>query len=82
MKQIITKEQQKEIVELCASGHSESIIGFGGDLYRQGLKQGSIYSLIGVGAMYFLLTAVEYVIKKTNRIKKGDLTRSPSLLYF
>lgn len=64
MKQIITKEQQKEIVELCASGHSESIINFGGDLYREGLIKGGICSLIGVGAMYSLLSAVEYVIKK------------------
>ena len=47
MSKLITKEQEREIEQL-AIEHSDALIAFGVDLYRQGMFKGGVIVLAGI----------------------------------
>lgn len=70
MKKIITKDQQREIVEL-AKDHSDAIIAAMADMYRQGCIKGAIYGAIGVFSGYLIFKVSNY-IKDNIHQKKSE----------
>lgn len=66
MKNLITKEQRDEIVHLANAGHSGALVAFGGDLYREGLKDG-----IAIGVWCISMSIMTYkALKGLRDIKK------------
>lgn len=47
MSKLITNEQKREIEQLAVE-HSDALIAFGADLYRQGMIKGGVITLAGV----------------------------------
>lgn len=62
MKEITTELQKKEI-EALAENHSEALVAYGGDMYRQGLNHGSIWTTIGVFIGAGVCIAADCIIK-------------------
>lgn len=71
MRKVITGAQKQEIAELANAGHSDALIAYGADLYRDGLIQGAAYVVAGFTAIWFVCdccTAVGKILK--NKFKK------------
>lgn len=80
MKSILTDEQQKQLVKMALQNEEswDTIIMFGGDLYRQGIIRGMLYGVCFAGATvvgWHLDEIKEYVMNKINIInsKKEEL---------
>ena len=74
MKSILTDEQQKQLVKIALQNEEswDTVIMFGGDLYRQGIIMGMFYGiwLAGSVAVGLHLDEIkEYVTNKISIIK-------------
>ena len=71
MKEIITELQKKEI-EALAEDHSEALVAYGGDMYRQGLTHGCKWTVIGMIIGAGVCIASDCIIKhKKSKNKKN-----------
>lgn len=73
MKTIMTMAQQKELVAI-GTEHLETLVAYGGDMYRMGIVKGAKIALtgavIGVVASAIVNTVVEIKKETKNRKKK------------
>ena len=71
MSKIITKEQEREIEQLAVE-HSDALIAFGADLYRQGMFKGGVIILAGVVVGKGLSLAYEKLITNKQTTLKEE----------
>lgn len=65
---IITQEQKKMIERLAEDGHSDALIAYGADMYRQGIIKG--LAMAGIGLVGFGTTYAICKIRKHFAEKK------------
>lgn len=75
-RELITEEQKREIEKLAIDGHYDALIGFGADMYNQGMIKGTILTtvgMIGVVAVVKIVNVVKTKItKKSEKVEKED----------
>lgn len=74
MKSILTDEQQKQLVKMALQNEESwnTLVMFGGDLYRQGIIRGMFYGIwfAGVAVVTWHFDEIkEYVTNKINIIR-------------
>lgn len=79
-RELITEEQKIVIENLAKDGHYEALVGFGADMYNQGIIKGTILAtaagvigVIGGVAVFKIVKVVKTKIsKKTEKMEKED----------
>lgn len=71
MKKIITELQKKEI-EALAENHLDALVAYGGDMYRQGLNHGCIWTVIGMFIGAGVCIAADCIIKHKKSKKEQN----------
>ena len=62
----ITTETQKNEIEKLANEHSDALIAYGADLYRQGMLKGAI-----IGSICVIVSVSVLRVVKKNKITKN-----------
>lgn len=66
MTKCITEKQKAEIVEL-SKNHRDSLIAFGADMYRSGLIEGAISTVLGVIVINCTIVFVKKIKEKSEQ---------------
>ena len=71
-KSVMTQEQMDEIISIGMDGHTDALVAYGGDLYRQGVIKGAIVAMAGWIVGEIITMSID--VLKERKLKKEPET--------